>query len=756
MEENENFKWIGIAEKVADKVLEYKDKDDKLMEIIQKIKGLEKVGGKPEKKNDGELVKNTDGFSAMNMIFARGRNGETQYEFVKNFEKGTNMEEDSYMEQDGIPQINFQAVRIVSGSKDEEDLKQALWELFEISLKYADDKSQENRKIFVDRYNNVFSIEKKKNSKIKTNFTKSLSVALYISRPYVYIPLDRYTQKIIKNVSKVDIDVDNIENGEEYLKLIDEVNAYIEENKTKDLPYTNIPELSAYAFKTLHNEKITYYAGGCRYNDDNSNQGGKIFFEKGIFAIGWAKLGNLKQYKTEEELKGAAIKINEKVSMTSIRNFASLKKGDIIVLKSSSNRGKNRSEAFSRIFGIGEVLDDFDDGYKLDKEIGHTIPVDWYVKYDNPIDIGGLSLRSTLEKLVGKNMEKLSKVINLETGEIKNDTLLDVDNKKEENENINIKEKGRNILVYGVPGSGKSYYIKEKLEGISEKQKERVIFYPEYSYYDFVGQNVPGEDGKLVFAPGPFTKILEKALKKENENKNYYLIIEEMNRGNAEAIFGDILQLLDRNKDGKSEYGITNDVVLNYLKDKDCEVEEKLYIPSNLTIYATINNADQNVFSLDTAFSRRWEYEIKTCDSAEDIGKGESKKYFVSGVKGIDEVEGENKYTWNEIRKAINNEILNNKEEIYNAEDKRLGLYYIDEDCLKEGSKQNYSEEEKKEYRKKFANKIFRYLWLDVFKNNRGLIFNENFRSLEDVIAKFENDGKIGDILKINLDNAEN
>lgn len=229
-----------------------------------------------------------------------------------------------------------------------------------------------------------------------------------------------------------------------------------------------------------------------------------------------------------------------------------------------------------------------------------------------------------------------------------------------------------------------------------------------------------------------------------------------MNRGNAEAIFGDILQLLDRNKDGKSEYGITNDMVINYLKNKECEVEEKLYIPSNLTIYATINNADQNVFSLDTAFSRRWEYEIKTCDSAEDIGKEGSKKYFESELKGIDEVEGENKYTWNEIRKAINNEILNNKEEIYNAEDKRLGLYYVDEDCLKEGSKQSYSDEEKKEYRKKFANKIFRYLWLDVFKNNRSLIFNENFKSLEDVITKFENDGKIGDILKINLDNAEN
>lgn len=588
MEEKENFKWIKIAEKIADKVLEYKDKDNELMRIINDAR--EEVGLQKENK-EGNEVNNTEGFSAMNMIFTKNLSNEHQKEFLEMFEKKIDMEDiKTYDSQEGIP-IQRYRLRLTNGS--EKNLRNALWDLFEIALKYADDKSQNNRIVFISRFNKVYEERKKgdeKNNKIK-DFKRLLSIALYISRPYTYVPLDQNTKEELK---KLKIDFDNIENGEGYLELVDNVNNYIK--NTKNLPYTNIPELSAYAYEISRNKETNYYAGGCRYNaDEDINKGGKIFFEK-----------------------------------------------------------------------------------------------------------------------------------------------------------------GRNILVYGVPGSGKSYYIKEKLEEIPEEQKERVIFYPEYSYYDFVGQNVPGEDGKLVFAPGPFTKILEKALRKENKNKNYYLIIEEMNRGNAEAIFGDILQLLDRNKDGKSEYGITNDMVINYLKNKECEVEEKLYIPSNLTIYATINNADQNVFSLDTAFSRRWEYEIKTCDSAEDIGKEGSKKYFESELKGIDEVEGENKYTWNEIRKAINNEILNNKEEIYNAEDKRLGLYYVDEDCLKEGSKQSYSDEEKKEYRKKFANKIFRYLWLDVFKNNRSLIFNENFKSLEDVITKFENDGKIGDILKINLDNAEN
>ena len=253
---------------------------------------------------------------------------------------------------------------------------------------------------------------------------------------------------------------------------------------------------------------------------------------------------------------------------------------------------------------------------------------------------------------------------------------------------------------------------------------------------------MPKDDGTgLQFEPGPFTRILEKALK--NRQKHYYLIIEEMNRGNAQAIFGDIFQLLDRDTDGNSVYATTNYSVSQYLKSKGINLKEsKIIIPSNVTIISTINTSDQNVFNLDTAFGRRWQYEV----FGEEQTKGTNNIYSKGNIIGI---EG---FTWNEIREKINEKILKS-EEIFNAEDKRMGLYYIDKECLSEGEE---TEELKAISRKKFANKIFRYLWTDVFKNDREAIFyTEKYNTLEKIIIDFTKGKAIEQIIKIRMENID-
>lgn len=177
------------------------------------------------------------------------------------------------------------------------------------------------------------------------------------------------------------------------------------------------------------------------------------------------------------------------------------------------------------------------------------------------------------------------------------------------------KTTGENILLYGVPGAGKSWTIQHEYCD-DEKCMERLVFHPDYMYSDFVGQILPivkkDDEGKekvrYEFKPGPFTKILKKAY--EDPEHSYYLVIEEINRGNAPAIFGEIFQLLDRMdedkegfKKGTSEYGITNEnVALEVYGDAD----RKVRIPANLSILGTMNTSDQNVFTLDTAFQRRW------------------------------------------------------------------------------------------------------------------------------------------------------
>ena len=214
------------------------------------------------------------------------------------------------------------------------------------------------------------------------------------------------------------------------------------------------------------------------------------------------------------------------------------------------------------------------------------------------------------------------------------------DNALEENkESVKRKTGAENILFYGVPGAGKSHEIKTKYCD-DEKYMERVVFHPDYTYSDFVGQILPrvekDKDGndklKYVFTPGPFTKLLKNA---QNDPGNYYyLVIEELNRGNAPAIFGEVFQLLDRKDEedfsieevGESEYGISN-----YEVAKEVYGDEKhqVRIPSNMFILATMNTADQNVFTLDTAFQRRWN--MRQIEN--NFDKSEHSKDIIAGTK---------------------------------------------------------------------------------------------------------------------------
>jgi 5-methylcytosine-specific restriction endonuclease McrBC GTP-binding regulatory subunit McrB len=167
-----------------------------------------------------------------------------------------------------------------------------------------------------------------------------------------------------------------------------------------------------------------------------------------------------------------------------------------------------------------------------------------------------------------------------------------------------------NKIIYGIPGSGKSYYIKKNIaiaNKIKPENQTRIVFYPEYTYSDFIGAIRPitntkeTNDNKIYdFVAGPFIKLLKKAI--DNSNENYLFIIEEINRGDAPAIFGEFFQLLDRDDNGVSEYPITNSDLSNYIYNNE---NKNVYIPKNLFIIATMNTNDQNIFVLDTAFKRR-------------------------------------------------------------------------------------------------------------------------------------------------------
>lgn len=176
-------------------------------------------------------------------------------------------------------------------------------------------------------------------------------------------------------------------------------------------------------------------------------------------------------------------------------------------------------------------------------------------------------------------------------------------------------------IYYGVPGTGKSYTVNRMLQSIYADQSERddhcrrLIFHPTYSYEDFVGSIkplvTPDRPLDYLFTAGPFTLLLKDALLHPAEK--YYLIIEEINRGNAPAIFGDLFQLLDRLPNGKSMYAVQNDNITAYLSRdpwlKNLFYEGKIWLPANFNILATMNTADENIFVLDNAFKRRFALE---------------------------------------------------------------------------------------------------------------------------------------------------
>lgn len=288
------------------------------------------------------------------------------------------------------------------------------------------------------------------------------------------------------------------------------------------------------------------------------------------------------------------------------------------------------------------------------------------------------------------------------------------------------KRGGVNVLLYGVPGCGKSFTIMDKYCK-DANAIERVVFHPDYTYGDFVGQILPltdSETGKIryEFSPGPFTRILSDAY--NNPENKYCLIVEEINRGNAPAIFGDVFQLLDRDENGNSAYEITNADVADKIYISG-EKTKKIKLPSNLFIFATMNTSDQNVFTLDTAFQRRWN--MRMVENNVFKSKIAQSHILDTNIK------------WAKFADTINSLIITKNVGMTSSEDKRLGAYFVTENDLHFfTTADGISQEEADDRNQNFPEKVLKYLWDDAFKFTRDEVFKSDYNSLEKLINAFE------------------
>lgn len=291
---------------------------------------------------------------------------------------------------------------------------------------------------------------------------------------------------------------------------------------------------------------------------------------------------------------------------------------------------------------------------------------------------------------------------------------------------------GENLIFFGPPGTGKSFRIKKETAEFFDVLM--TAFHPEYGYSDFVGAYKPvcGADGTstirdfsgardidrpivyYAFEPGVLTRAIVRA--HEAAGAPVALVIDELNRGDCAAIFGDTMQLLDRAENGRSEYGLDVTASLGaFLVDTGVleTVGEKLFLPANLHIFATINTSDQALYPIDSAFKRRWNWEaIPVTGSAELDG------VTMAAGGGAPEL------SWLNFVEKLNDTILRHTEN----EDKRIGPWFI-------------KSVDGRIPAAHIRNKLLYFLWHDVFRGHTSEVFLPELRTFEAVQAAFDEKG---------------
>jgi hypothetical protein len=332
----------------------------------------------------------------------------------------------------------------------------------------------------------------------------------------------------------------------------------------------------------------------------------------------------------------------------------------------------------------------------------HSIPISDKV-VSTALGTQSLPIFELLSKIIhfsNSRSQRKHKFLNLELSalQLAKNTLQNIQKPSEHISNL---IGGENRIYYGAPGTGKSY----KIDGIIKGQiYTRTVFHPDLQNSDFFGCLKPRMQGINVnyeFVPGPFIKALSEAYL--NPSKPVYLVIEELNRAPAATVFGDLFLLLDRDDDGKGIYDVDfpSPESCEWFNNETGETDEKIFIPSNLFIYASMNSADQGVFPIDTAFRRRWQQEYLPLDY--DNGP-------VGEISYVDEDNIRKIIKWESFVETLNN-YLTSIDDLSIAEDRLLGQWFVKSKEL-DG--------------KGIPEKILLYLWDDLLRHvGRKVIFDE-------------------------------
>ncbi len=480
------FGWTRFYEAVADKLLTFRNKREKLVkgihEIASKVNGFSILN---DQFKDGTIgpMKDICPFTVMG-IFNRGITEVNRKNIASELAGILGVSEavpDSFK---GIPILNNQRSWFFGYEKRRQpDDIDTLWEIFSQAIAFAESDNPEARSSFIAAYDNAAQ---------RYGVGWNLTMGLYWIRPWDFPTLESQSQRYITKKLNIPIALNGPKgrcNASDYLSVLDTLEARFQEEA---YPVHSFPELS-------------YAAWGFNpTSDDDSHGKWSRSIQGKIRALCSDKQSSefTRQEFLERFLSGLEDEFpnNNTIEATINRQFQILRDEDLLeFLASGSYRW------------LGSELEDGDNGPEPP-----VPPVAYIESYsvDNILAEGCFIAQSKLEKILERLRTK------------------------------------KNLILQGPPGTGKTWLAKRlafALIGQRDDSKVRAVqFHPNLSYEDFVRGWRPAGDGRLALTDGPFVEMIEAAAKEPTAR--HVVVIEEINRGNPAQIFGEMLTLLEADK----------------------------------------------------------------------------------------------------------------------------------------------------------------------------------------------------------------
>lgn len=604
------FQWTNFYMELASALLEYKNNRS---ELIGKLKIIFSDAGMnfPFKEKGKEIYEDICPFTIFGS-FNKGITNANRISLLEQFAKQFSIKSAVPTEFDGIPVVmNLSAWFFAyKDNRGEHDIDN-LWNLLEKAIAYSDEASAENKNAFIAAYDTVT-----KQRMIKWNIT----MGLYWVRPYTFINLDSTNRAFITDVDNMphyfttifsDINK-GLPDGTSYLFMCEQAKNALNQ---KEYEYHSFPELSYCAWKSSQAEKpeepptktvdsnvketdYWIYSPGdnaCMWDE---------FFKNGIMGIGWDEVTNLKDFASKEEIKEFMKKVYDasysyKNNAHCLWQFANeIKVGDVVLVKKGMHKIIGRGVVTSNY-----IYDSSRDTYK------HIRKVDWQNngEWEHP----GQAVMKTLTN-ISAYPDYVQKLLDL----FAEDTPEEVSEKKEikyppysKDEFLNevymdedtyntlteLLEAKYNVILQGAPGVGKTFAAKRLAYSImGQKDTSRVAmvqFHQSYSYEDFIQGYRPSKEG-FELENGAFYKFCKEA--EEDNERPYFFIIDEINRGNLSKILGELMMLIEKDKRGE--------------KIKLLYSNEWFTVPQNVRIIGMMNTADRSLALMDYALRRRFAF----------------------------------------------------------------------------------------------------------------------------------------------------